>query len=93
LASPPPCYLCPCRGSFWGRVGSGVATIEQTTGADLEASWAIGERFPDQNFSLVDHPSFALMERLGISRVISFDKDFAVFRYGRGRRNAFDVLM
>ena len=77
---------------FWDGLRSGVATIEQTTSADLEAAWAIGERFPDQNFSLVDRTSFALMERLGISRVISFDKDFAVFRYGRGRRNAFEVL-
>lgn len=78
---------------FWDGLRSGVATIEQTTRADLEAAWAIGERFPDQNFSLVDRTSFALMERLGISRVISFDKDFAVFRYGRSRRHAFEVLM
>lgn len=78
---------------FWDGLRSGIATIEQTTSADLEAAWAIGERFPDQNFSLVDRTSFALMERLGISRVISFDKDFAVFRYGRGRTNAFEVLM
>lgn len=77
---------------FWDGLRSGIATIEQTTSADLEAAWAIGERFPDQNFSLVDRTSFALMERLGISRVISFDKDFSVFRYGRGRRNAFEVL-
>lgn len=78
---------------FWDGLRSGIATIEQTTSADLEAAWAIGERFPDQNFSLVDRTSFALMERLGISRVISFDKDFSVFRYGRGRTNAFEVLM
>ena len=61
-------------------------------GADLEAAWAIGERFPDQDFSLVARTSFALMERLGISRVISFDDDCAVFRYGRSRRMAFAVL-
>ena len=79
--------------SFWDGLRGGVATIEQTTSADLEAAWAIGERFPDHDFSLVDRTSFALMERLGISRVISFDKDFAVFRYGRNRRNAFEVLM
>lgn len=79
--------------SFWHGLRSGVATIEQTTSADLEAAWAIGERFPDQSFSLVDRTSFALMERLGTSRGISFDKDFAVFRYGRGHRNAFELLM
>lgn len=77
---------------FWDGLRSGVAMIEQTTSGDLEAAWAIGERFPDQDFALVDRTSFALMERLGISRVISFDSDFAVFRYGRGRRLAFEVL-
>ena len=78
--------------AFWAGLRNGAATIEQTTWADLEAAWAIGERFPDQDFSLVDRTSFALMERLGISRVISFDNDFAVFRYGRGRKLAFEVL-
>lgn len=78
--------------AFWEGLRSGVATVEQTTSADLEAAWAIGERFPDQDFSLVDRTSFALMERLGISLVISFDSDFAIYRYGRGRRFAFEVL-
>ena len=71
----------------------GVASIEQTTVADLEAAWVMGESFPDQDFSLVDRTSFSLMQRLGISRVITFDNDFAVFRYGPNRRRAFDVLM
>lgn len=78
---------------FWDGLRRGVASIEQTTVADLEAAWAMGERLPDQDFSLVDRTSFSIMQRLGISRVITFDSDFAVFRYGRGRRRAFDVLM
>ena len=78
--------------SFWDGLRNGVAATQQTTWADLEGAWAIGEHFPDQDFSLVDRTSFALMERLGISRVISFDNDFAVFRYGRGRKLAFEVL-
>ena len=77
---------------FWSGLRNGVATIEQTTSIDLEAAWAIGEQFPDQDFSLVDRTSFALMERLGIFRVISFDNDFAVFRYGRNHKTAFEVL-
>ena len=77
---------------FWNGLRNGVANIEQTTGIDLEAAWAIGEQFPDQDFSLVDRTSFALMERLGIFRVISFDNDFAVFRYGRNHKTAFEVL-
>ena len=80
------------RKSFGDGLRSGAAAIEQTITADLEAAWIIGERFPDQDFSLVDRASFALMERLGIARVISFDSDFVVFRYGRGRKRAFEVL-
>ena len=77
---------------FWEGLRRGVAAIEMTTEADLQAAWEIGEAFPDQDFSLVDRTSFALMVRLGISKVISFDSDFAVFRYRRDRRTAFTVL-
>jgi uncharacterized protein len=48
--------------------------------------------FADQNFSIVDRTSFAVMERLGLTRAISFDDDFAVYRYGRNRDRAFEVL-
>lgn len=77
---------------FWEGLRSGVATVETTTAADLDAAWEIGTAFPDQDFSVADRTSFALMVRLGISRVISFDSDFAVFRYGRNRRSAFTVF-
>jgi len=66
--------------------------VENVTTADMEAAWAIGEAFPDQDFSLVDRTSFAVIERLGITRVASFDSHFAVYRYGRSRERAFDVL-
>lgn len=78
--------------TFWEGLRAGVASIELTSRADLEAAWAIGRRFPDQDFSLVDRTSFSLMQRLGISKVITFDNDFAVFRYGRDLRRAFHVL-
>jgi hypothetical protein len=32
------------------------------------------------------------MERLGIDRTASFDSDFAVYRYGRNRHRAFEIL-
>jgi len=34
--------------------------------------------------------SFAVMERLGLTRAASFDDDFAVYRYGRNRDRAFE---
>ena len=77
---------------FWEGLRSGVATVETATAADLDAAWEVGVAFPDQDFSVVDRTSFALMVRLGISRVVSFDRDFAVFRYGTRRQTAFTVL-
>jgi predicted nucleic acid-binding protein len=78
--------------AFWHSVREGGAQIESATPVDLEAAWAIGEAFPDQDFSIVDRTSFAVMERLGISSVASFDNHFAVYRYGRKRDKAFEVL-
>jgi uncharacterized protein len=77
---------------FWDGIRSGGVTIAPVTAADLETAWAIGEAFPDQTFSIVDRTSFVVMERLGITRVASFDDDFAIYRYGRNRDRAFEVL-
>jgi predicted nucleic acid-binding protein len=77
---------------FWSGLKRGVAAIEAVTGTDLEVAWAIGEAFADQEFSIVDRTSFAVMERLGVHRVTTFDHDFAIYRFGRGRRRAFEVV-
>lgn len=78
--------------TFWSGVREGIAQLEKVAAADLEAAWAIGEAFPDQEFSIVDRTSFAVMERLGLSTAASFDEDFAVYRYGRKRDKAFTIL-
>lgn len=77
---------------FWGGLRGGAAATEPVTAADLESAWAIGENFPDQDFSLVDRTCFAVMQRLGLERVAAFDDDFAVFRYGHKRDKAFEVV-
>ncbi|MGH7563257.1 MAG: type II toxin-antitoxin system VapC family toxin [Gemmatimonadota bacterium] len=77
---------------FWDGLRSGVAEIEPVGSADLASAWAIGEAFPDQDFSVVDRTSFAVMQRLGLRRVATFDDDFAVYRYGKDRREAFSVV-
>ena len=77
---------------FWERIRRGTARIENATAADLERAWEIGETFPDQSFSIVDRTSFAVMERLGIARAASFDDDFAIYRYGRDRNRAFEIV-
>lgn len=77
---------------FWDGLRRGVAAVEPVGGADLEVAWSIGEDFSDQDFSLVDRTSFAVMQRLGLRRVAAFDDDFAIYRFGRDRRQAFEVI-
>ena len=78
--------------AFWDGLRCGVARLEPVGLADLQAAWTMGLDFSDQDFSLVDRTSFAVMERLGVHRVVSFDDDFAVYGFGPRRSRAFEVL-
>lgn len=77
---------------FWDGLRAGVASMEAVGTADLEVAWGIGQTFRDQDFSLVDRTSFAVMQRLGLRRVATFDDDFAVYRFGKDRRHAFEIV-
>jgi len=77
---------------FWEGLRNGTAAIEPVGTADLEAAWQIGLLYRDQDFSLVDRTSFAVMRRLGIERAASLDDHFAVFRFGPKRRHAFVIV-
>jgi uncharacterized protein len=77
---------------FWEQIQQSGTVVETVTRADLAAAWTIGLAYPDQNFSIIDRTSFAVMERLGIIQAASFDNDFAVYRFGRGRNKAFEVI-
>jgi predicted nucleic acid-binding protein len=77
---------------FWSGLRRGGVRIETPTVGDLNTAWAIGEAFPDQDFSIVDRTSFAVMERLGITRAASLDSHFAIYRYGRDRNKAFEIV-
>ena len=79
-------------GRFWGALCAGAAVVETVSAADLEAAWHIADAFSDQGFSLVDCTSFAVMQRLGLRQAASFDDHFAVYRFGPGRRQSFEVL-
>jgi predicted nucleic acid-binding protein len=76
---------------FWGSLRGGNAVVESVLPTDFDFAWRIGEAFPDQDFSIVDRTSFAVMERLGISSVATFDDHFSIYRYGPRRERAFDV--
>jgi predicted nucleic acid-binding protein len=76
---------------FWKGLRSGIAEVEFIGPPDLEVAWAIGETYPDQDFSIVDRTSFAVMDRLGVNRVATFDSDFAIYRSGKQRNQAFII--
>ena len=77
---------------FWEGLRSGAAIVETVGAADLDTAWEIGKSYRDQDFSIVDRTSFAVMRRLGIERAASGDDDFAIFRFGPNRRRAFTVV-
>lgn len=73
------------------RIVGGPTQVEPVGIGDLQVGLGIGEDFPDQEFSLVDRTSFAVMNRLGVSTVATFDHHFAVYRFGPGRRKSFEI--
>jgi predicted nucleic acid-binding protein len=77
---------------FWERIQQSAVHIESVTTADLRAAWRIGLEYPDQKFSIVDRTGFTVMERLGIVQAASFDNDFAIYRFGRSREKAFEII-
>ena len=77
---------------YWEAVRAGAASVEPVTAADLEAAFAVANDFPDQDFSIVDRTCFAVMQRLGILRVASLHEHFAIFRFGRNRDRAFEIV-
>lgn len=78
--------------SFWGGLRGPLVTLERITPADMATAWAVGRVFGDQDFSIVDRTSFAVMERLRLGRVASFDNDFSIYRFGLDRDRAFTVV-
>ena len=59
---------------------SPATLLVRVTPADEQRAEAIIRQYTDKLFSYTDATSFAVMERLGLTRVFTFDRDFA--RYG-----------
>lgn len=76
---------------FWDALGSGVVKVLGIGSGDLIRARAIARAWKDQDFSLVDCTSFALMERHRIDEGLAFDEHFRIYRYGPGRRRAFRI--
>ncbi|MBI5481021.1 MAG: PIN domain-containing protein [Deltaproteobacteria bacterium] len=77
---------------FWDAMRTSVARVLGVSSDDLRRARAIVAAWPDQDFSLIDATSFALMERHGIDEALALDAHFRVFRAGPGRRRPFRVV-
>ena len=66
--------------AFWEKIRSGIIVLYHIKPFDLDRGWEIFNNYDDQDFSLVDCTSFAIMERLKISEAFTFDSHFSVFR-------------
>jgi predicted nucleic acid-binding protein len=77
---------------FWAGVRDSALFVEPVGVADLERAEAIANEWRDQQLDIVDCTSFAVMERVGCRRAATFDRDFAVYRYGPRRKNAFEIV-
>jgi predicted nucleic acid-binding protein len=71
---------------LWNSILSGEAQVKllPVDDRDLARACQIATQYADQAFSWVDCASFACIERLKISRVFSFDKDFLIFKFSHG---------
>lgn len=77
--------------TLWDRLRQSGAVVESVKASDLEAASQIEASYPNEEFSLVDRTSFAVMERRGITRAATFKASFETYRYGR-RRQRFRII-
>jgi predicted nucleic acid-binding protein len=77
---------------WWDAMRLGVVRTLGVTSDDLVRARVIARDWDDQDFSLVDCTSFALMERAHITAAFAFDRHFRVFRHGPRRERAFAVV-
>jgi uncharacterized protein len=66
--------------------------VRRLVAQDLGDTEVRGFAEADTKSKPVDRTSFAVMERLGLTRAASFDGDFATYPYGRRRDRAFEIL-
>ena len=77
---------------FWTQLRSGFVELLGVEPEDHDRAYALNAAWPELDFSLVDLTSFALLERLGLRTVFTFDRHFRVVRLGRDRNRALEVV-
>jgi uncharacterized protein len=77
---------------YWDAMTTGVVRVLGVRSEDVVQGRAVARNWSDQDFSLVDCTSFAVMEGRGIEEALAFDAHFRIYRYGQGRRHAFRIV-
>lgn len=77
--------------TFWECLRETDAVVEPVTESDLETAKEMSEAYRNEELSLVDRTSFAVMQRCGITRAATFSSSFEIFRYGP-RKKTFQIL-
>lgn len=77
---------------FWAGIRQAIVTLLAVQPHHPDAAWAIAQQYRDQDFSLVDCTTFAIMEDLGIQTAFAFDAHFRIYRYGPRKRSFFQVV-
>ncbi|MAG37433.1 MAG: VapC toxin family PIN domain ribonuclease [Dehalococcoidia bacterium] len=65
--------------AFVRELPHSTARIERVTVADEQRAVAIIWQYTDKGFSLTDATSFAVMERLGITHALAYDRHFTQY--------------
>ena len=61
---------------------SSFVRLVAVTPTDEERAWDIFTKYRDQDFSFADCMSFAVMQRLKVGTVFTFDRHFSVMKFG-----------
>ena len=75
--------------TFWDQLSAGIIPMMGVAAEDLAMARQIAHSWSDQRFSLVDCTSMALMERLSVERIFTFDDDFDRYRFGEAKDRYF----
>ncbi len=77
---------------FWKMLRESGLRVICVTAEHLEKAWAIAQQYRDQQLSLTDCTTFAVMEHLSITEAFAFDSHFLVYRFGPRNSRSFTRL-
>lgn len=78
--------------TFWEWMRTGIVRLLGVEGIDLDEAWRISEAHPDQDLSLVDVTSFAVIARHGIREAFAFNRHFQWYRFGPDHKQRLTVF-